>query len=270
MKKAHTIALLLSIAIAAASTGLTLYAVSKHIPKKSDPVQYIKPEYSSPTPPSQSLSMHYELVEIGGQMTFIMYPEGFPNIEEYKLVHFSHGSNTSVTNSFDNPNVRDMLLYGEKFASQGYIFTASNMHGANWGSFEAHRDMLNVSLYLSSPEHNYETVEIYGIGYSMGALAIMSSATMPREELNATKIALLAPTTRLYEWDRERFEDLGDTQIKIWHGDNDVNIPWNLSNSFVNKAELYDYDIEFETVEGAAHFDLDIEMIDDIIEYFNE
>jgi predicted esterase len=84
-----------------------------------------------------------------------------------------------------------------------------------------------------------------------------------------SKIALLAPTTKTSEWDQERVDKIEDIDIKIWHGNADVNVGYTYTRNFVNKLEALGKDIELVTLEDKTHWDLDTEYVDDIVEFFN-
>lgn len=211
---------------------------------------------------------YYEFSTVEDQTTFIYWPSTEDIDTTLKIVVFSHGSNTTVTESLDNTNVQDMIYYGENFVADGYIFVASNMYGANWGSQASIDIITSLFEYIeaNSPYEGIETVEKYVIGYSMGGLAAERWMFDHGEEL--TKMALLAPTLYYEDWSDESYA-IAERTTKIWHGDNDVNVPWYTTNTLRSMAEDAGYIIQYETVDGASHFDLDTELVPDIIEYFN-
>jgi predicted esterase len=110
--------------------------------------------------------------------------------------------------------------------------------------------------------------EIYMIGFSMGGLPTMNFATQYPELVE--KIALLAPTTRSSEWDQERVDKIEDIDIKIWHGTADVNVGYVYTQNFVNKLESLGKEVDFVTLEGKTHWDLDTELISEIVQFFNQ
>jgi predicted esterase len=117
-------------------------------------------------------------------------------------------------------------------------------------------------------KENYGIKEkIYMIGFSMGGLPTMNFVTEYPDLVS--KIALLAPTTRTSEWDQERVNKIKDVDIKVWHGDADVNVGYTYTKNFVNKLESLGKDIELVTLENKTHWDLDTEYVDDIVEFFN-
>lgn len=209
---------------------------------------------------------HYEEIyqDIQGQIAYIARPKKITEVTTPTIVVYSHGSNTEVTTDTEDAFMKDLQLYGEAFTKNNYIFAASNQHGANWGSSQAIQDTLNMIEYI---KENYDTQEkIYMIGYSMGGLPTMNFATTYPEMVS--KIALLAPTTYSAEWNTARVEKIADIDIQIWHGTADVNVPYSLSTTFVNRLSSLGREIPLVTVEGIGHWDLDTEYIDELILYF--
>ncbi|HNW23460.1 MAG TPA: alpha/beta fold hydrolase [Candidatus Dojkabacteria bacterium] len=207
------------------------------------------------------------------------YQEFFPIIEEQQayvvipridkenpptLVIYSHGSNTTVTQNMEDQFMKDMQAYGIFFTEYNYIFSASNQHGVNWGSSAAIQDTINLKNWV---DENYDIQpKVYLIGFSMGGLPTMNFATTYPDIIS--KIALLAPTVKSSEWNQTRADKLKDIDIKLWHGNKDVNVPYSYSVYFVNKLKGYGKDIEFITLESKTHFDIDTEYMNEILEFF--
>ena len=207
-----------------------------------------------------------ELVEIDEQWTYILAPEPIDPNNLPTLIIYNHGSITFVEENLDENFKSNLLQYGEKLTPDNYIFTVSNAHGVNWGNLDSINDNYNMYEYI---KENYGIKDqIYTIGFSMGGLPTMNFATTYPKLVS--KIALLAPTTRTSEWDQERVDKLKDIDIKIWHGTSDVNVGYTYTEAFVNKVESLDKDIDFVTLDGKTHWDLDTEYIDQILEFFNQ
>ncbi len=207
------------------------------------------------------------------------YQEFFPVIDEQQayvvipridednppiLIIYSHGSNTTITQNMEDQFMKDMQAYGILFTEYNYIFSASNQHGVNWGSKASIQDTINLKNWV---EENYSIQpKIYLIGFSMGGLPTMNFATTYPDIIS--KIALLAPTVKSSEWNQERADKLKDIDIKLWHGNKDVNVPYSNSVYFINKLKNYGKDIQFITLEGKTHFDIDTEYMNEILEFF--
>lgn len=207
-----------------------------------------------------------ELVEIDGQWAYILSPQPIDPNNLPTLVIYNHGSITFVEEDLDEDFKSNLLQYGEALTPDNYIFAVSNAHGVNWGSLDSINDNYNMYEYIKD-SYGIKN-KIYMIGFSMGGLPTMNFATTYPELVS--KIALLAPTTRTSEWDQDRVDKLDDINIKIWHGTADVNVGYVYTEAFVNKIEGLGKDIDFVTLDGKTHWDLDTEYIDQILEFFNQ
>jgi len=208
---------------------------------------------------------HYEefFPVVEGQQAYVVTPKKFDG-DKAILILYSHGSNTTVTQNMKDQFMKDLQSYGILFTKDNYIFAASNQHGVNWGNPESIQDTLNLKDWVNE---RYDIKEkVYLLGFSMGGLPTMNFATTYPDIIE--KIALLAPTTKSSSWNQERANTLKDTNIKLWHGNKDVNVPYSYSVSFVNKMEEYGILIDFITLEGKGHFDIDTEYSEDILEFF--
>lgn len=217
------------------------------------------------TQPIEITGYEEELIEIEGQWAYIAVPEPIDPNNLPRLVVYNHGSITEVEENLDDDFKNNLLEYVGVLTANNYIFAVSNAHGVNWGSLESIQDNYNMYEYI---KENYGIKEkIYMIGFSMGGLPTMNFVTEYPDLVS--KIALLAPTTRTSEWDQERVNKIKDVDIKVWHGDADVNVGYTYTKNFVNKLESLGKDIELVTLENKTHWDLDTEYVDDIVEFFN-
>lgn len=206
------------------------------------------------------------LENIEGEMAYIFVPSKIDKKNPPKIVVYSHGSNTRVTENIEDEFMQDMKAYGELFTKNNLIFAASNQHGENWGNELSIQDTHNMINWIKD---NYDTSEkIYMIGFSMGGLPTLNYATTYPE--NISQIALLAPTTRSNEWNSERVEKIKEMNIQIWHGTADVNVPYSLSTTFVNRLKTLGREIPLITLDGKTHWDLDAEYMEDILNFFIE
>ncbi|QQR93714.1 alpha/beta fold hydrolase [bacterium] len=205
----------------------------------------------------------FELID--GQYAYIAIPSNLNGEETAKVVIFSHGSGSEVTNDIGDPFVRGLQEYGEFFSQNDFIFLASNQHGDNWGNKNSINDITSLLEYINSEVTNIR--EIYLIGYSMGGLPTMNYATTFPDRVQ--KIALLAPTINFDEWSKDRVDKTLEIPIKIWHGTKDVNIPIYDSLSFVETMHKYGKDnVEFKELYEQNHFSIDVEYKNEILHYF--
>ena len=220
----------------------------------------VEEEVPPPGPPEEILQV------IEGQQAYIVVPSVIDETNSPTLILYSHGSNTNVTENMEDPFMQDLKEYGLLFTQYNYIFAASNQHGVNWGSSASIQDTLNLKDWINS---NYPIQEkVYLLGFSMGGLPTLNFTTTYPELIS--KIALLAPSTKTSEWNQTRADKVKDIDIKIWHGNKDVNVPYSSVVYFVNSMEKWGKDIEFITLEGKTHFDIDTEYMEDILTFFNQ
>lgn len=202
---------------------------------------------------------------LGGQQAYVVVPTKIEKDNPATLIIYSHGSNTTVTDNMEDQFMKDLQQYGVLFTQYNYIFCASNQHGVNWGSSASIQDTLNLKNWVDE-NYNIQT-KIYLLGFSMGGLPTMNFATTYPDSIS--KIALLAPSIKSSEWNQTRTDKLEDIQIKLWHGNKDVNVPYSYSTYFVKKLSGYGKEIEFITLEGKTHFDIDTEYMEGILEFFS-
>ena len=207
-----------------------------------------------------------ELVEIDGQWAYILAPEPIDPDNLPRLIIYNHGSITSVKENLDKEFKNNLILYAEGLTPDNYIFAVSNAHGVNWGNLDSIND--NYKMYQYIEEYYGIQENIYMIGFSMGGLPTMNFATEYPELVE--KIILLAPTTKISEWEEERVTKIANIDIKIWHGTADSNVKYIYTQNFVNRLKEYGKDIDFVTLEGKTHWDVDTEYVDQIIGFFNQ
>jgi len=209
---------------------------------------------------------HYEekILSISGQIAYIAVPTNIDESNPPRIVIYNHGSNTRVTENLKDPFMKDLQVYGEEYTKSNLIFAASNAHDENWGNAASIQDNLNMVKWI---RNNYSTNrKTFVIGFSMGGLpAIHYVAKYPED---VSKVALLAPTTRSYEWNKTNIAILDNIEIQIWHGTKDVNIGVTSSRSFVNNMAKLGKEITLIELEGKTHFDLDTEYRDEVLDFF--
>lgn len=201
---------------------------------------------------------------ISEQTAYVAIPTNIDENNPPAIILYSHGSDTRVISDMYDPFMMDLQSYGKYFAEKNFIFAASNEHDENWGNAASIQDMLNLEQWI---RNNYPTNRsLYLIGFSMGGLPTMHFVAQYPE--NIVKVALLAPTTRTYEWTQADVDKIKDIDIKIWHGTADVNIGISSSRSFVTYMKNLGKDITLVELDGKAHFDLDTEYMDQVLEFF--
>ncbi len=235
--------------------------VKERVEQTQPPVEKIEEEEIVPQGPA-----YEELFPvIDGQQAYVVVPTNINQKNPPTLILYSHGSNTTVTTNMEDQFMKDLQQYGIFFTSHNYIFSASNQHGVNWGNTASVQDTLNLKNWVAQ-NYNIQP-KVYLIGFSMGGLPTMNFASSYPDTVE--RIALLAPTTKSSAWNQGRADLLKSMTIKLWHGNKDVNVPYSYSVSFVKKLEGYGIYIDFVTLEGKGHFDIDTEYMEDILEFFS-
>ena len=216
--------------------------------------------------PEEPIEVHEIFETIDGQLAYIAVDSKFEKKKDFPIVIYSHGSTYSVTQDPNNQLLKDLRVYADTFVKEGYIFAASNQHGDNWGNAAAIEDTRKLVEYIKS---NFATSdEIYLIGFSMGGLPTMNFAEKYPQGI--VKIALLAPTTYATTWNSTRVENIRNIPIHIWHGNKDVNVPYSLTTSFIARLKAHGKEVTLVTIDGKGHWDVDTELIPEILEYFKQ
>lgn len=213
------------------------------------------------TPEPQFTGM---VVEIEGQDAYIAVPSTIDVKNPPKIVIYHHGSNTRVTSDLANDFMRNLSAYARIFTAHNFIFCASDAHGENWGNAESIQDNLNMVAWIR--EYYPTDPEIDMIGFSMGGSTALRYVRYHPE--NVKKIALLAPRTTLFDWNKQTIRKLEHVDIQVWHGDADQNIPVSNSSRFVEHMGKLGKSIPLIILPGKAHFDVDTQYRYDVLFFF--
>lgn len=206
-----------------------------------------------------------ELLQIDGQNGYIAHPIKVEQGAILPVVLYAHGSNSVVSANMDPQFMKDLREYGKALTEAGYIFAASNMHGENWGNDESIEDMRKLLEYIHTHYPSQEKINI--IGFSMGGLPAIKYTYLHPGGVN--KLALLAPTSYATSYSAEKYKALSRADIKIWHGSGDKNVPLNFSEKLVQTGKRHGVDIDLVRIDGATHWDVDVEYISEIVEFFS-
>lgn len=203
---------------------------------------------------------------IGTQQAYIAHPIEIDPANPPTIIVYSHGSITFITKDFTDPFMLDMRAYGEFFTANNYIFAASNEHGENWGNAQSVEDIRAMVEWIQTA---YDTQpEIYMTGHSMGGLPTFEYAFAYPDTV--AKIGLLAPTTRPTIWTAAELALLNPMDVKIWHGEKDVNVGSFLSVNFKTAADAQGNLIDLVLIPDGDHWSVDTELKDELLEFFEE
>lgn len=219
----------------------------------------------SPTLTMGEVSFEEKWVEVEGQDMIYFVPKNILPNQPLTLVIYSHGSTEKIGVS-DNTNevVAKLRNYAQNLTAQNFILAASSMHGENWGSSESIEDIGKVINFLGGEYSLSEKVDLWG--FSMGGLPVMLYVEQNPSKVG--KIALFAPSVDLDYWTAAKIEAIKNIPIKIWHGSIDQNVPYQSSQDFLQKLLAGGVQVEFKTMEGVGHFDL--EDIKGLVEFLTK
>lgn len=218
------------------------------------------------TPAKENANYFQDVEIIEGQPMYYSYPLEIEKENPPALIVYSHGQLQRIVDDLDNGYMQKVQKYGEFFSEKGFAFSASNQHDDNWGQAEALRDIQNSIEWFEKNDLPIAE-KTHMIGFSMGGRAAINY-TVKNPEMVKT-VSLLAPTPRenLTQEDVEKIEDI---DIKIWHGTNDVNIPFSTSQQYVQSFENFGKGIKLISIEGAEHYDIETSLMDDILEFIEK
>ena len=214
--------------------------------------------------PYEDAKYFEDVTVIDGQPMYYAYPKEIEVNNPPKLIVYSHGQLQRIIEDLDDEYMLKMREYGEFFASKGYVFSASNQHDDNWGQRESLEDIRKSIMWFEENNMPIKN-ELYMIGFSMGGRTAINYSIENPENISA--IALLAPTQRL-QLSQNDVEQIKEIPIKIWHGKEDVNIPFHSSQQYIQEFENYGKQIELIPIEGAGHYDIETSLMDKILDFF--
>ncbi len=216
--------------------------------------------------PAKAEAKYFEkIIKVKTELVYLAYPMTIEKENPPRLIVYSHGSNTTISKDLTDPFMKDMQMYGEYFTKKGYAFTASSLHGANWGSDQSVQDIVDQIKYVQSKYLIEPKVNI--LGFSMGGLPVFNYSFKYPKTTNS--VALLAPTSRTYS--QTQFKSIKSIPFQIWHGDKDVNVPYSLSSTLIARAKSFgNTNIKLETITNAGHFDIDTELKKEILNFYNK
>lgn len=210
----------------------------------------------------QEVTFFEEVIVIDGQPMYYAYPSKIQQSPP-KLIIYCHGQLQRITENLEDEYMLKMKEYGQFFASRGYVFSASNQHDDNWGGKESLKDIQNSIQWFE--ENLIISKNSYIIGFSMGGRTAVNYAI--ENPSNISAIALLAPTPR-NNLQKTDVEALKSIPIKIWHGTEDINIPFSTTTEYVKTFNKHNKEMEVVPIENADHFEIETTLMQNILEFF--
>jgi dipeptidyl aminopeptidase/acylaminoacyl peptidase len=206
-----------------------------------------------------------ELVEIEGQWAYIAVPKPIDPNNLPRLVIYNHGTESRVEEDLDTDFKHDLTVYSKLLTPHNYIFAVSNAHGFDLDTPEAINDNYNLYMYIKE-KYGIQN-QLYLFAYSKGGVTALNFTD--KYPNLVSKIGMLAPRMRLYEWDRQRAQNLQEIEIKVWHGTNDVNVAYVDSIDFVEQMDKWGVEIDLIPLQGKTHWSINPEYFSNIVEFFN-
>lgn len=218
------------------------------------------------TPAYQGAKFFVKQPVIEDQQAYVAIPLEYDSNTPPTIIVYSHGSDTTITRNLTSDFMQQMQDYGEFFTTNNYIFAASAMHDANWGSDESVADMLNLIEWIKTNYTAAQKIDL--IGFSMGGWPTFMFAFAHPEMVS--HIASLAGTTKPSTWTAAQIQKLIPIQVSFWHGNADVNVKYSTTEKMVDLCIENGVYATLNTIEGGTHYDVDWEYHEEILTFFNE
>ena len=210
----------------------------------------------------ETLRLISEFTEIDGQHVYIYIPETKKEI--LGLIIYSHGSTDTITENTSAEFEQLLMRFGDAAILERYIFAASNMHGESWGNEEAVSDMNKLIDYIEDKYLLPKQITL--VGYSMGGLAT-NNFLSENDRYRINRVAYIAPSPIVGLDSSIAADKLKNTEFKIWHGDQDVNIDISFSKALDSHLERLGIESELVVLEGKDHWYARTELVDEVIEF---
>ncbi len=164
---------------------------------------------------------------------------------------YSHGQDELIDK---NAKYRNKLFkWGKIYVNNGYIFVASDLDGNNWGNERAILMLKTIVERLTS-SGLVKKDDINLLAFSMGGLAVYRYITKYPETIN--RIIILAGTFYSKEWSIDDCKNISLKTVRVYHGNNDVNVPLSMSRSFYEKCQPYVKDLQLTILNNTDHWKL--------------
>jgi pimeloyl-ACP methyl ester carboxylesterase len=234
----------------------------------AEKIPIIKPEVKykeyDEVPANEGAKYFEKVVKIGTELVYIALPLKVETQNPPTLIVYSHGSNTTVTRDFSNRFMKDMQMYGKYFTKRGYAFSASSMHGANWGSDRSVEDLIDMKAWINKKYLIQEKIHLFA--FSMGGLPTFNFIFKYPRLVNS--VALLAPSSRIYS--ESQLAILDTVSVHIWHGNMDLNVPHSRSSDLKNRYDSFGFtNLTLNTIKGKGHFDIDTELVKNVFQFLD-
>jgi predicted peptidase len=219
--------------------------------------------------PQKTATFREEIVRINGELAYIAYPLEFTEENPPTIVVYNHGQFEKIDETYVEKNrlSSNLRTYAEELTKDNkYILAASNQHGDSWGDSASIKDNQDMINYIT--ERNVTEDRVNLIGFSMGGYSALNFSKKYPDQV--ASIALLSPGTGYFDWTTNEYRQLIGIPIKIWHGEDDVNILISHSIDFVETAKEKGLSIGLVSIPEYTHYDTDENLQSEVTNFFIE
>ena len=186
----------------------------------------------------------------------VQVPENFDKSTRYPLLVFLHGSGRSDKDMFN--------MYHQYLSKGDFIQIAPSARGVSnyYGTEKAQFD-INEAIQNTIANYPIDTSNIVLAGFSMGGYGVYRTFIETPYRFKGLAIFSGEPKVGIFKRTKngnypnflrkKNHKRLSDVPVFIYHGKNDLNCPYELTNKFVNKLISSGVNVEFAFDEGAGH-----------------
>lgn len=184
---------------------------------------------------------------------YISYPSDFNN-KTLKILIFNQGILSLIPPSLESPLPYDVLWYNKIPKEKDYIFISGNFPNHSRSIYNNNDFVILNRLVEKLKERFALSEKITFFSYSAGAYFSLYYTSAYPEKVE--EIFLFAPGINLSDfgsWNIKRA--FSGKKVRIWHGEKDKNIKYEISKDFCDTLIKNDIDCKFYLVSDKNHFD---------------
>lgn len=186
----------------------------------------------------------------------VQVPDNYDKNEKYPLIVFLHGSGKTDEDMFSK--YHRYLSEGDFIQIAPYARGVSHYYGTDKAQFDIKEAIQNAIV-----NYSVDTSNIVLTGFSMGGYGVYRSFIEAPYRYKGLAIFSGVPKVGLFRKSgkgeypnflkQKNYEKLNGIPIFIYHGENDLNCPFELTNRFVGKLNSSEANVVFIFDEGTGH-----------------